>query len=73
LEYLSAIRGSPSVFTKAAGYVRGCPIAVFATLKKMKMIVTGDIGCYTLGTLPPLMAWIPASAWALESPRLRDD
>ncbi len=28
----------------------------FVTLKKMKMIVTGDIGCYTLGTLPPLSA-----------------
>ncbi|MDX9702876.1 MAG: indolepyruvate ferredoxin oxidoreductase subunit alpha [Candidatus Auribacterota bacterium] len=28
----------------------------FVTLKKLKMIVTGDIGCYTLGTLPPLSA-----------------
>ena len=25
-------------------------------LKKLKLIVTGDIGCYTLGTLPPLNA-----------------
>ncbi len=35
----------------------GCPHRpVFTVLKKMKMIVTGDIGCYTLGTLPPLSA-----------------
>lgn len=33
----------------------GCPHrGVFYTLKKMKLIVTGDIGCYTLGALPPL-------------------
>lgn len=35
----------------------GCPHrAVFHTLKKNKMTVTGDIGCYTLGSLPPLEA-----------------
>ncbi len=35
----------------------GCPHrATFATLKKFKAVVTGDIGCYTLGTLPPLSA-----------------
>lgn len=35
----------------------GCPHRpVFAMLKKQKMIVTGDIGCYTLGSLPPLQA-----------------
>lgn len=35
----------------------GCPHrGVFYTLNKMKMTVTGDIGCYTLGTLPPLEA-----------------
>lgn len=27
---------------------------VFMVLKKMKLIVTGDIGCYTLSALPPL-------------------
>lgn len=33
----------------------GCPHrAVFYVLKKLKLIVTGDIGCYTLGALPPL-------------------
>ena len=33
----------------------GCPHRlVFRELKRLKAIVTGDIGCYTLGTLPPL-------------------
>jgi len=33
----------------------GCPHrSVFYTLRKMRLMVTGDIGCYTLGTLPPL-------------------
>ncbi|PKM79165.1 MAG: indolepyruvate ferredoxin oxidoreductase subunit alpha, partial [Firmicutes bacterium HGW-Firmicutes-13] len=35
----------------------GCPHrGVFHVLKKLKLIVTGDIGCYTLGCLPPLEA-----------------
>jgi len=35
----------------------GCPHrAVFYTLKKMGLTVSGDIGCYTLGALPPLSA-----------------
>lgn len=35
----------------------GCPHrGVFWVLKKLKLFVTGDIGCYTLGTLPPLAA-----------------
>jgi len=33
----------------------GCPHrGVFYTLKKNKLTVLGDIGCYTLGALPPL-------------------
>ena len=33
----------------------GCPHRlVFKELSRAKCIVTGDIGCYTLGTLPPL-------------------
>jgi len=33
----------------------GCPHrAVFAMLRKLKAVVSGDIGCYTLSTLPPL-------------------
>jgi len=35
----------------------GCPHrGLFAVLKKLKLTVTGDIGCYTLGTLQPLEA-----------------
>lgn len=35
----------------------GCPYhVVFATLKKLDCIVAGDIGCYTLGVLPPYQA-----------------
>jgi len=33
----------------------GCPHrGVFHTLRKMKLVVMGDIGCYTLGALSPL-------------------
>lgn len=35
----------------------GCPHrGVFTVLRKLKAFVTGDIGCYTLGALPPLEA-----------------
>ncbi|MFO8059511.1 MAG: indolepyruvate ferredoxin oxidoreductase subunit alpha [Bacillota bacterium] len=35
----------------------GCPHrGVFYVLNRLKMIVTGDIGCYTLGVMPPLAA-----------------
>ena len=35
----------------------GCPhTAVFYALKKLRVPVMGDIGCYTLGALPPLNA-----------------
>jgi indolepyruvate ferredoxin oxidoreductase alpha subunit len=35
----------------------GCPHrGMFYILKKLKLFVTGDIGCYTLGALPPLNA-----------------
>ncbi len=35
----------------------GCPHRlVFRELSRMRAIVTGDIGCYTLGALPPLSA-----------------
>ena len=34
---------------------KGCPHErVFTVIKKFNPIVTGDIGCYTLGALPPL-------------------
>jgi len=35
----------------------GCPhTGVFYVINKLKLIATGDIGCYTLGGLPPLDA-----------------
>ncbi|MGI6031545.1 MAG: indolepyruvate ferredoxin oxidoreductase subunit alpha [Eubacteriales bacterium] len=35
----------------------GCPHrGIFYTLSKLKVAVSGDIGCYTLGALPPLSA-----------------
>lgn len=35
----------------------GCPErGVFYVINKLKLIATGDIGCYTLGALPPLSA-----------------
>lgn len=35
----------------------GCPHSgVFSGLRKLGVLVTGDIGCYTLGCLPPLSA-----------------
>ncbi len=35
----------------------GCPHrGVFYTLSKLKLTVTGDIGCYTLGSMAPLFA-----------------
>lgn len=35
----------------------GCPHrGMFYVLHKMKLFVSGDIGCYTLGAAPPLMA-----------------
>lgn len=35
----------------------GCPErGVFYVISKLKLIATGDIGCYTLGALPPLNA-----------------
>jgi indolepyruvate ferredoxin oxidoreductase alpha subunit len=36
------------------GLCKGCPHAsVFSVLKKLDLNVNGDIGCYTLGVLPP--------------------
>jgi indolepyruvate ferredoxin oxidoreductase, alpha subunit len=35
----------------------GCPHrGVFTVIKKLNLVVNGDIGCYTLGFLPPLSA-----------------
>ncbi|MBQ2545813.1 MAG: indolepyruvate ferredoxin oxidoreductase subunit alpha [Clostridia bacterium] len=47
----AAIPGRPPVLCP------GCPHrGVFYTLAKLKLRVSGDIGCYTLGAVPPLSA-----------------
>lgn len=47
-EYAGDLPGRPP------GLCKGCPHAfVFNTLKKLDYVVNGDIGCYTLGVLPP--------------------
>lgn len=46
-----AVPGRPPVLCP------GCPHrGVFYVLSKLKVMVSGDIGCYTLGALPPLAA-----------------
>jgi indolepyruvate ferredoxin oxidoreductase alpha subunit len=48
-ETAPAIPGRPPVLCA------GCPHrAIFHVLRSLKLIVTGDIGCYTLGSQPPL-------------------
>lgn len=45
----------PAVPVRPPVLCAGCPHrGVFYTLRKMKLLVSGDIGCYTLGGLPPL-------------------
>lgn len=51
LEIRENIPGRPPVMCPGCSH-RG----VFHVLKKLKLNVTGDIGCYTLGALPPLEA-----------------
>jgi indolepyruvate ferredoxin oxidoreductase alpha subunit len=54
------IKPSPNpvpLFRRPPALCPGCPhIGVFYVLKRMRLTVTGDIGCYTLGALPPLSA-----------------
>ncbi len=45
----------PELPSRPPALCPGCPhTGVFYTLKRLKANVTGDIGCYTLGALPPL-------------------
>ena len=49
--------GDASLAPRPPVLCAGCPHrGVFLMLRKLKAFVTGDIGCYTLGTLPPLGA-----------------
>lgn len=49
--------GEPNLPGRPPALCAGCPHRlVFKELTRAKCIVTGDIGCYTLGALPPLGA-----------------
>lgn len=51
------IKKMPSLPPRPPALCPGCShTPVFYTLNKLKLTVTGDIGCYTLGALPPLNA-----------------
>jgi indolepyruvate ferredoxin oxidoreductase alpha subunit len=49
--------GEIAVLPRPPKMCAGCPHSgTFSALRKLRTIVTGDIGCYTLGCLPPLSA-----------------
>lgn len=51
------VKREKRVATRTPRLCAGCPHwASFAALKKMDVFVTGDIGCYTLASLPPTSA-----------------
>ncbi|WP_026485815.1 indolepyruvate ferredoxin oxidoreductase subunit alpha [Caldanaerobius polysaccharolyticus] len=53
-QYFKADEGIPA---RPPALCPGCPHrGVYYVLNKLKLVVTGDIGCYTLGALPPLNA-----------------
>ncbi|MEO0073921.1 MAG: indolepyruvate ferredoxin oxidoreductase subunit alpha [candidate division WOR-3 bacterium] len=48
------IEPEPDLPARPPALCAGCPhIGIFHALQKQKVIVSGDIGCYTLGALPP--------------------
>lgn len=50
-----AVRAPETVPPRPPNLCPGCPHrGLFFALKKLKVTVTGDIGCYTLAALPPL-------------------
>jgi len=51
------IKNLPSIPKRPPLLCPGCPHrGVFTITNKLKLVVNGDIGCYTLGFLPPLSA-----------------
>jgi len=53
----STIASSISIPGRPPSLCQGCPHRpVFQAFKDMNLIVSGDIGCYTLGSLPPFSA-----------------
>jgi len=54
-EFADPAAGLPQAPPRPPVLCAGCPHrGVFYTLRQLKLTVTGDIGCYTLGGLPPL-------------------
>lgn len=55
-DVVSGVERSPEIATTRKPVMcPGCPHrGVYSVLKKLKLTVTGDIGCYTLGALAPL-------------------
>lgn len=55
--YRPAVKYPNSMPPRPPNLCAGCPHrGPLYALKKLKLFVNGDIGCYTLGTLPPLKA-----------------
>ncbi len=55
LKKKSSVRVKENVISRPPIFCPGCPHrGLYYTLKKLKAVVTTDIGCYTLGVLPPL-------------------
>jgi indolepyruvate ferredoxin oxidoreductase, alpha subunit len=51
------VSGMPDLPQRPPLLCPGCPHrGVFVVLNELKLVVNGDIGCYTLGFLPPLSA-----------------
>lgn len=51
------VEGAPPLPMRPPLLCPGCTHrGVFAAINKLKLVVNGDIGCYTLGFLPPLSA-----------------
>ncbi len=48
------ITPEPNIPNRPPALCPGCPhLGIFYSLQKQKIIISGDIGCYTLGALPP--------------------
>jgi indolepyruvate ferredoxin oxidoreductase alpha subunit len=57
LEAKAPLSSSFAVPPRPPSLCPGCPHrSVFQTLSQLGVVVTGDIGCYTLGALPPFSA-----------------
>ncbi len=53
----SEIKTNKTIPARPPSLCEGCPHRpVFKVLKELNLIVSGDIGCYTLGSLPPFSA-----------------